>query len=76
MPTVVRLAREGVLVVGPNPVFLRYISQVLPSLGETSATQTTVEANGLSFGALTCGTEGPLAAGRTHWGELGASRKC
>jgi len=38
-----RLAREGVLVVGPNPVFLRYISQVLPSLGETSATQTTVD---------------------------------
>ena len=28
---------------GPNPVFLRYISQVLPSLGETSATQTTVD---------------------------------
>ncbi len=38
-----QLAREGVLVVGPNPVFLRYISQVLPSLGETTATQTTVE---------------------------------
>ncbi len=38
-----RLAREGVLVVGPNPVFLRYISQVLPSLGETSATQMTVD---------------------------------
>ena len=38
-----RLARGGVLVVGPNPVFLRYISQVLPSLGETSATQTTVD---------------------------------
>jgi DNA helicase IV len=37
------LARDGVLVVGPNPVFLRYISQVLPSLGETSATQTTVD---------------------------------
>ena len=37
------LAREGVLVIGPNPVFLRYISQVLPSLGETSATQTTVD---------------------------------
>src|SRR5262249_45436195 len=37
------LGREGVLVVGPNPVFLRYISQVLPSLGETSATQTTVD---------------------------------
>lgn len=37
------LAREGVLVIGPNPVFLRYISEVLPSLGETSATQTTVD---------------------------------
>lgn len=30
-----RLARSGVLVVGPNPRFLRYIEQVLPSLGET-----------------------------------------
>lgn len=32
-----RLARSGVLIVGPNPTFLRYISQVLPALGETSA---------------------------------------
>jgi len=30
-----RLARSGVLVVGPNNRFLDYISQVLPSLGET-----------------------------------------
>ncbi len=30
-----RLAGTGVLVVGPNAVFLRYIEQVLPSLGET-----------------------------------------
>ncbi|MEX5707077.1 ATP-binding domain-containing protein [Parafrankia sp. FMc6] len=30
-----RLVRSGVLVVGPSPVFLRYIEQVLPSLGET-----------------------------------------
>ena len=29
------LERQGVLVVGPNPVFLRYIDHVLPSLGET-----------------------------------------
>jgi DNA helicase IV len=29
------LERRGVLVIGPNPTFLRYISQVLPSLGET-----------------------------------------
>ena len=31
------------LVIGPNPVFLRYIAQVLPSLGETAVRQTTVE---------------------------------
>ncbi|GAA1314838.1 RNA polymerase recycling motor ATPase HelR [Saccharothrix xinjiangensis] len=30
-----RLSRQGVLVVGPNPGFLRYIGEVLPSLGET-----------------------------------------
>src|ERR1700749_3783028 len=29
------LERRGVLVIGPNVTFLRYISQVLPSLGET-----------------------------------------
>ncbi len=38
-----RLDREGVLVVGPNPLFLRYISQVLPSLGEAATRQTTIE---------------------------------
>jgi DNA helicase IV len=32
-----RLAAGGVLVVGPNSVFLRYIERVLPSLGETGA---------------------------------------
>lgn len=30
-----RLARSGLLVVGPTPTFLRYIADVLPSLGET-----------------------------------------
>lgn len=30
-----RLARDGVLIVGPSNVFLHYIDQVLPSLGET-----------------------------------------
>ncbi|MGP4000184.1 HelD family protein [Streptomyces sp. 8N706] len=29
------LARRAVLIVGPNPSFLRYIGDVLPSLGET-----------------------------------------
>ncbi len=32
-----QIARSGVLVVGPNALFLRYISQVLPGLGESSA---------------------------------------
>jgi DNA helicase IV len=36
------LERQGVLVVGPNPLFLRYIEQVLPSLGETGVTLSTV----------------------------------
>jgi DNA helicase IV len=55
------LAREGVLVVGPNPVFLRYISQVLPSLGETSATQTTVDGLlGLRFRVV--GSDGEAVA--------------
>jgi DNA helicase IV len=38
-----QLDEQGVLVVGPNPVFLRYIAQVLPSLGETAVRQTTIE---------------------------------
>jgi DNA helicase IV len=36
-----RLRGSGVLVVGPNPVFLRYIEQVLPSLGETGVVRAT-----------------------------------
>ncbi|MCZ2859050.1 HelD family protein [Blastococcus sp. VKM Ac-2987] len=37
-----QLARTGVLVVGPNRAFLRYIEQVLPTLGEADVAQTTV----------------------------------
>jgi DNA helicase IV len=37
-----RLARAGVLVIGPNRAFLDYIGNVLPSLGERSVRQTTV----------------------------------
>jgi DNA helicase IV len=36
-----RLARTGVLVVGPNNRFLRYIERVLPSLGETGVVMAT-----------------------------------
>jgi DNA helicase IV len=36
------LSRSGVLVLGPSRAFLRYIAQVLPSLGEEAVVQTTV----------------------------------
>ncbi|ASU83678.1 helicase [Nocardiopsis gilva YIM 90087] len=36
------LKRRGVLVVGPNPTFLRYIGRVLPSLGESDVVLSTV----------------------------------
>jgi DNA helicase IV len=53
-----RLARRGVLVVGPNPTFLRYIGQVLPSLGETSVVLGTV---GQLFPALDARRTEPVA---------------
>ncbi|WP_410618879.1 HelD family protein [Amycolatopsis sp. cmx-8-4] len=37
-----QLTTRGVLVVGPNSTFLRYIGQVLPSLGETGVLLATV----------------------------------
>lgn len=37
-----QLIDKEVLVLGPNPLFLRYIAEVLPSLGETSVRQATV----------------------------------
>jgi len=39
-----QLHRSGVLVIGPNAAFLRYIGAVLPALGELEVTQTTVDA--------------------------------
>jgi DNA helicase IV len=37
------LSRHKVLVIGPNQTFMRYISQVLPSLGEVAVVQRTVD---------------------------------
>ena len=42
-PTATSSSRQGVLVVGPNASFLRYIGDVLPALGEIDAQQTTIE---------------------------------
>jgi DNA helicase IV len=54
-----RLAERGVLVVGPSPLFMSYISQVLPGLGETNVLLRTV---GELFPGVTAGrAEDPLA---------------
>lgn len=37
-----QLAKSGVLIIGPNATFLEYISQVLPSLGETGVLLSTI----------------------------------
>ncbi|MET8145190.1 AAA family ATPase [Sphaerisporangium sp. NPDC005288] len=37
-----KLARSGVMIIGPNRAFLSYISSVLPALGEVKVDQTTV----------------------------------
>ncbi len=64
-----QLARTGVLVVGPNRLFLEYISQVLPSLGEVSVTQSTVDGLfGLRFRcAITDSVERTRLLGDARW---------
>ncbi|MEU9186804.1 AAA family ATPase [Streptomyces sp. NPDC048484] len=37
-----RIRRAGLLILGPNPTFLSYISAVLPALGETGVRQSTI----------------------------------
>ena len=55
-----QLARRAVLIVGPNPAFLGYIGEVLPSLGETGVLlATTAE---LFPGVIATGTDTPEAA--------------
>ncbi|MGK5629130.1 HelD family protein [Streptomyces sp. URMC 123] len=54
------LARRAVLVVGPNPAFLGYISEVLPSLGETGVLLATP--GELFPGVTATGTDTPEAA--------------
>ena len=44
--------RRRLLVVGPNRLFLTYIAQVLPSLGETSVVQATVESLAARLGTV------------------------
>jgi len=55
-----QLLKRGVLVVGPNATFLRYIGQVLPSLGETSVLLSTMA--GLYPGITATAAEPPEVA--------------
>ena len=66
-----KFARSGVLVVGPSPVFLRYIDQVLPSLGESDVVSTTID--GLVPGVVASATEEADVAeikGRLAWSAI------
>ena len=53
------LERSGVLLVGPNRIFLRYIEAVLPALGEHSVTLATPST---LVGTAVRGTDSPAAA--------------
>ena len=55
-----KLARRGILVIGPNATFLRYIDQVLPSLGENDVVLATI--GSLFPGVEGRGPESPQAA--------------
>ncbi|MFJ7942296.1 HelD family protein [Streptomyces sp. NPDC096354] len=55
-----QLAKRAVLIVGPNPAFLGYIGDVLPSLGETGVLLATV--GELFPGVHATGTDSPAAA--------------
>lgn len=77
-----QLSRQGVLVVGPNASFLRYIGDVLPALGEIDAKQSTIE-DLVAERAPICGTDDPAVAtlkgdarmaevlSRAIWGSVG-----
>ncbi|GAB2454711.1 HelD family protein [Xylanimonas ulmi] len=65
------LDRSGVLLVGPSRSFLRYIDQVLPSLGETGVVSTTLGEllPGLTATAIEDG-EATEIKGRLLWADV------
>ena len=66
-----RLARDGVLVVGPNQAFLDYISNVLPSLGERTVRQATVDELCIPRIELTGEDDVELARWKGHADRIG-----
>lgn len=66
-----RLANSGVLILGPSPSFLSYISRVLPSLGESDVVSSTVA--DLLPGVKVTASESPRAEevkGRALWATV------
>ena len=66
-----RLANSGVLILGPSPSFLSYISRVLPSLGESDVVSSTVA--DLLPGVKVTASESPAAEevkGRALWAAV------
>lgn len=66
-----RLENAGVLLVGPSSAFLRYIDQVLPSLGETGVVTATIGT--LLPGITASETDSPKATeikGRAVWAHI------
>ncbi|MFB7089475.1 HelD family protein [Streptomyces sp. NPDC056296] len=59
-----RIRRGGLLILGPNPTFLSYIAEVLPSLGETAVRQSTLPQE-IARHPVT-GTDGERAAAVKH----------
>lgn len=57
-----QLTRRGVLIVGPNSSFLRYIRDVLPALGEIEAKQATIAELVAMHGALRAEEPAQMAA--------------
>ncbi|MDP9800264.1 DNA helicase IV [Arcanobacterium wilhelmae] len=66
-----RLARSGVLIIGPSDAFLHYIDAVLPSLGETDVVSSTIDR--LLPGVVPTITEPESVAllkGRIEWADI------
>ncbi|HLL64765.1 MAG TPA: AAA family ATPase [Micromonosporaceae bacterium] len=65
-----RLRKSGVLIMGPNRAFLRYIAAVLPALGEVEVAQSTVEE--LIARGPVRGTDPPAVANLKHDARMAA----
>ncbi|MGW5868938.1 HelD family protein [Streptomyces sp. NPDC055239] len=71
-----RVQRAGLLILGPNRTFLRYIAEVLPSLGETGVRQSTVADEIARAEAPVRAQDGESAASVKHDARMAAVLRC